>query len=100
MKIAHTEDGTSIITGQLVLTNDTHATGIHGITGQETESGDLAAGTLVCNVREGVYCDAFGNSGIVTRYDASTDGGETWFAQKTYGRVETRYLSTEHMQRV
>ena len=99
MNIAHTENGTSIIIGQLVLTHDTHATGIHGITGQETESGDLAAGTLVRDVREGVYEDAFGNSGIVTRYDASTDGGETWFSQKTYGRVETHYLGAEHLPR-
>ncbi len=38
------------------------------LTGQELETGELAAGTMVRGVR-GVYEDAFGHTGIVTRYD-------------------------------
>lgn len=66
----------------MTLTTDTPSIEIHGTTGQHLTEGTLAAGTLVRSVREHDDGD-----GPVTRYQASADGGSTWYEQLTHGRV-------------
>lgn len=66
------------------LTKRVWATGIHGVTGQPVEEGWLESGALVRNVKP---------TGAVHpldampwyRFDASTDGGSTWFTQEVCG---------------
>jgi hypothetical protein len=67
------------------LTEDTTCIGIHGTTGEEMdEGGELAAGALV---RAVTIFDALlaGEETTVVTFDASTDGGKTWYRQRTYG---------------
>jgi len=72
----------------LTLKTRTYATGIHGISGQATETGWLKAGTLVRNVQEtGAVHPLDGTPWY--RFDASTDGGETWFTQEVCGKPKT-----------
>lgn len=64
------------------------ATGIHGVTGQQTEEGWLDAGTLVRNVQEtGAVHPLDGMPWY--RFDASTDGGRLWFTQECCGEPIT-----------
>ena len=71
------------------LTERVYAIGIHGITGRMTDEGWLEAGAIVRNIRE-TEPFAFGCEGKpVYRFDASTDGGETWFTQETAGEPKT-----------
>ena len=55
------------------LTKDLFAVGLHGKTGQATEEGTLAAGSLVKQIKAG------GGNGTLRRWMflASTDGGKT-----------------------
>lgn len=69
----------------LTLARDTYAIGIHGVTGQQTDEGTLEAGTPVRNVRK-VEGDAEVDC---YRFEASTDGGKTWYTQETYGKPAT-----------
>lgn len=64
------------------LAHDVFSTTIHGTTGQLLDEGTLAAGTLVRHVRAEERED-----GTETRFQASTDGGQTWFEQVTFDRV-------------
>ena len=68
------------------LRHKTWATGIHGITGRPIDEGYLEPGTLVRNVEPtGALHPLDGRPWF--RFDASTDGGQTWFAQETCGTV-------------
>lgn len=59
-------------------------TGIHGVTGQRTEEGLLEAGALVRNIAAtGAVHPLDGMPWY--RFDASTDGGNTWFTQEVCG---------------
>lgn len=69
----------------LVLTEDTYATGIHGVTGQAIDEGWLPTGTLIRNLREAG--EGFG--GPIYRFDASTDGGDHWYTQECRSKPET-----------
>lgn len=63
------------------LTRATLATGVHGITGSDIDEGTLAAGTLVRNcVTHAPNVDG----GIETTFQASTDGGATWYDQRSF----------------
>lgn len=66
------------------LARDVWCEGIHGVTGQVTEEGTLAAGALVREMESEETED-----GLSTEFEASTDGGRTWFRQRTLGRVDT-----------
>jgi hypothetical protein len=64
------------------------ATGIHGVTGKPTDEGWLEPGTLVRNVHQ------TGEVGWIDglwlyRFDASTDGGQTWFTHEIRGEPMT-----------
>ena len=63
----------------LVLARDCVATGTHGITGQDVDEGVLVSGTRVQNI---VTDETW--HGHETRFDASTDGGKTWYRHRTY----------------
>lgn len=66
------------------LTTRVWATGIHGVTGRQTEEGYLEAGALVRNVRAtGAVHPLDGMPWY--RFDASTDGGKTWYTQEVCG---------------
>lgn len=67
------------------LTQDTPATFLHGVTGQEIDIGELAAGTLVRNIRTTVAWDGE----VVTAFHASTDGGRAWYLQRVWGVIKT-----------
>lgn len=67
------------------LTKDTYAIGIHAVTGQQTEEGTLAAGTLVRAVETEPTVDG----GTRVTFEASTDGGATWYQQFTFGALAT-----------
>lgn len=70
------------------LTAKVWATGIHGVTGQQTEEGYLDAGTLVRNVKPtGAVHPLDGMPWY--RLDASTDGGKTWYTQEVCGEPKT-----------
>ena len=62
------------------LTKDLFAVGLHGKTGQATEEGTLAAGSLIKQIKAG------GGDGTLRRWMflASTDGGKTWYKQVSY----------------
>lgn len=64
------------------------ATGIHGVTGQQTEEGYLEAGTLVRNVKPTGAVHPLDGM-LWYRFDASTDGGETWYTQEVCGEPKT-----------
>lgn len=64
------------------LAADQAAVGIHGITGQPIDTGTLMAGTLVRDLHKGV--DTSDPSVPVWRFDASTDGGVSWYRQMSY----------------
>lgn len=66
------------------LTEKVWATGIHGVTGAPTEEGYLERGTLVRNVRATGAVDPFDGTPRY-RFDASTDGGKTWYTQEVCG---------------
>jgi hypothetical protein len=70
------------------LVTDTRAIGIHGITGRPYEEGTLAAGTLVRHVHEVNTPD-----GPMTRFEASTDAGDSWYVQWAYGRLQIEECS-------
>jgi hypothetical protein len=78
---------TKKIAATLTLAEDTYAIGIHGVTGQQIDEGDLCIGTPVRNVR--VERDGPTDAETVYRFEASTDGGRTWYTQETYGRPIT-----------
>ncbi len=61
------------------LTRDVWAVGIHGVTGKDHETGWLAGGTLVRAIK-----DYAGSDGPVQRFEASTDLGKSWYAQRAY----------------
>lgn len=65
------------------LRADTWAMGVHGITGQDVEEGELAAGTLVRNV---TYQHTQEGRQAV-RFEASSDGGVSWYPQRSYGTL-------------
>jgi len=65
----------SILSGEyLVLARDCYAWAVHPVTGRDYEEGTLVAGTRVRNVISGYQ---------ETSFEASTDGGETWYLQRT-----------------
>lgn len=55
------------------------ATGLHGVTGRPYVEGELVAGTLVRNVHTRETID-----GALTAFQASTDGGDTWYDNESY----------------
>jgi hypothetical protein len=72
------------MTATLTLKTKTYATGIHGVSGRAVEDGWLEAGTLVRNVRAtGAVHPLDGMPWY--QFDASTDGGKTWFVQEVCG---------------
>ncbi len=85
-KVAPVKDGELAVVpmeGTLCLARDVWAIGIHGVTGQETEEGWLAEGTLV---KDFILIDP--DSGELG-FSASTDGGKTWHRRRTSGPVPT-----------
>lgn len=92
MKIEHHEDENgvlhSVAQGQLVLARDVEVESIHGVTGRAYETGTLAAGTWVKDHRRTEHADG----SVTERFLASTDDGATWYEQRAYERIETRYL--------
>jgi hypothetical protein len=67
---------------------------VHGVTGQVLEEGVLAAGTIVRDVRESREVGGDGSLETVTRFLASTDGGETWYEHRTFGRLRTNEVTS------
>jgi hypothetical protein len=78
----------AVVQGQLVLVHDVDGVeSIHGITGQAYEVGTLTAGTWIRkHVRS---TDGYG--GLIDRFQASTDGGVTWYDQRSRSPIEARY---------
>lgn len=73
-------------------------TGIHGVTGQRTENGWLEAGALVRNISAtGAVHPLDGMPWY--RFDASTDGGETWFTQEVCGDPSA-FMADDYQQEV
>jgi hypothetical protein len=56
-----------------------YATGIHGITGQDIDTGFLPADTLIKDARQ------TGTNGQNVRFTASTNGGKNWYYQRADG---------------
>ena len=73
---------------KLTLAKDTYATGIHGVTGQEIDEGELEAGTPVRAIR--VHTEGPTEAETCYRFEASTNEGRTWYTQETYGRPATK----------
>jgi len=70
------------------LKSRVYATGIHGVTGRPTEEGWLDAGTLVRGLQEtGAVHPLDGEPWY--RFEASTDGGVSWFVQEVCGEPPT-----------
>ena len=69
-----------------VLVKEICSVGIHGVTGQQVEEGDLQPGTLIKNVR--VHEDGYEST--IYRFDASTDGGKLWYTQQSYSKPVTK----------
>jgi hypothetical protein len=92
MEIKHIEDEHgelhSVAQGQLVLARDVECESIHGMTGQVYEIGTLMAGAWVKDHVRTVRADG----SVVERFLASTDEGQTWYRQRAYEAIETRYL--------
>lgn len=66
------------------MAEDIDCTFIHGITGQEVSTGTLEAGALVKNIREHGVSDWSGET--IYRFEASTNGGRSWYTQESYSR--------------
>lgn len=71
------------------LIRDTLATGVHGITGRDIDEGTLVAGTLI---RDCLTHTPNVDGGVETTFQASTDGGVSWYKQRSFenfaGRLE------------
>lgn len=75
------------------LIKELFAVGIHGKTGQQTEEGTLAVGTLIKRVKmDGGY-------GSLRRWVflASTDGGKSWYKQVSYDAPELDERTVERL---
>ena len=70
------------------LTGRVFATVIHGITGRQIEEGWLEPGTLVRNIHQTGEVAWIGGE-LLYRFDASTDGGQTWLTHETFGEPMT-----------
>ena len=71
------------------LKYDTFATTVHGLTGRAVEEGILAAGTLIRNL-DVEEVDLLGQVTTLSHFEASTDGGQTWYRHRTYANVLVR----------
>lgn len=97
----------SILSGEyLVLARDCEAVGVHGVTGRDVDEGTLVAGTRVREVVTREEQDPSGDgTRQVTTFQASTDGGKTWYDQRTMedpvdlvtwaGRLRTTHVDGE-----
>jgi hypothetical protein len=65
------------------LTADVWCVGVHPVTGRDIEEGTLEAGALIRGIE--YYVDDDGS--VVATFEASTDGGMTWFPQRGYERL-------------
>lgn len=78
----------------LMLKKDTLAIGRHGVTGRLVDTGYLPAGTRVRYVTVYTSTEDDGLAGdTVTTFQASTDGGTTWYDHTAYERLATRRLA-------
>ena len=71
------------------LAKNVFSTSIHRITGVPYEEGTLEAGALIRGIqRHDLGVDADGERIVKTTFEASTDGGESWYVQDTYVQLE------------
>lgn len=68
------------------LAKDLDAIGIHGIAGQQIDTGTLEAGSLIKNIEESTGSDG---ETPCWYFLTSTDGGKSWFKHLTWERPET-----------